>query len=141
MAAGSRNSKQRGFGASSQSATAPCAWFSSHRSTEARKNPDFFFAIARSGASPRAAVRSAFPDQSAHLVPRRNAGRELDQMMVEKRHPNLERVRHGSTVEVMVHVVRKRELRVQEQGLAQRIRREPVDSELLNNMKHTIEAA
>src|SRR5690242_16441012 len=56
-----------------------------------------------------------------HLVLRRDRGAVLDEMMIEKRHANLQRVRHRCPVEVMEHVVDEAELAIE----VERIRKYP----------------
>ena len=59
--------------------------------------------------------------EPAHLVPRRDARAQLDQLVVEERHAHLERAGHRGAVEVGEHVVHQAEPRVQvERGLERR---------------------
>ena len=75
---------------------------------------------------PRAAsLRTYFVLRPPDLEAARDRGAELDELVVEERHPHLERMRHRGAVEVVEHVVDERELRVEIQRLRERIAVEP----------------
>ena len=65
-----------------------------------------------------------FVSQATHLELRRNAGAELDQLVVEERHAHLERVRHRGAVEVVEHVVDQPELCIDVERRWQRVVRQ-----------------
>ena len=64
-------------------------------------------------AAGRRLSRYLVTDARRTLSEARDAGAELDDVVVEERHPDLERVRHRRAVEVVEHVVHQAELRVE----------------------------
>src|SRR4051794_36684183 len=66
--------------------------------------------------------------QTTNLVLGRNRRRILDDLVVEERHPNFERVRHRTAVEVMDHVVDEGELPVQVERCRDGLVRETVEA-------------
>ncbi len=74
----------------------------------------------------RGALQEVLRVQPPHLQVRRDRRAVLDDLVVEERHAHLERVRHRHPVEVVEHVVRQGELRVDEERRRERIvRRSP----------------
>ena len=90
--------------------------------TASLKKPRLRLSSTKSGTWSRAASRSTcLPCSRRTLCARRDARAELHQLVVEERHPHLERAGHRGAVEVGEHVVDQAEPRVQvERGLERR---------------------
>ena len=110
------NSSNAGRSASRKSAARPSSWARSHLSTARLKKPGLRLVDDPVGdQAARDLLEEVLGRAAVDLERGRDRGCKLDDLVVEKRHPHLERVRHRYAVGVVEHVVDEPELRVEEE--------------------------